>query len=178
MQVREGSQNVTKYDSHAKTSGEKVSLILHNFTQMLLKVVTASCWWVFLYTYIQPLVATSCSAVSTKVYSAGWINSTRCWSVQVHIFCWKLIPSPGSSLCSEFLFPYFLCDPIMTFETKLTIALAGCSGSCSANRWHRFSVSLWDFLATNPKIFAVEPLPLVHFRPCGSREQKMTVLTA
>lgn len=27
-----------------------------------------------------------------------------------------------------------LCDPIITLETKLTIALAGCSGSCSANR--------------------------------------------
>lgn len=47
---------------------------------------------------------------------------------------------------------HFLCDPIMTFETKLTMALAGCSGSCSAKRWHTFSVSLWDFLATNPKI--------------------------
>lgn len=50
------------------------------------------------------------------------------------------------------LYPYFLCDPIMTFETKLTMALAGCSGSCSANRWHTFSVSRWDFLAINPKI--------------------------
>lgn len=38
--------------------------------------------------------------------------------------------------------PHFLLDPIMTFETKLTMALAGCSGSCSANRWHMFSVSL------------------------------------
>lgn len=47
---------------------------------------------------------------------------------------------------------YFLFEPIMTFETKLTIALAGCSGSCSANRWHIFSVSLCAFLATNPKI--------------------------
>ena len=57
--------------------------------------------------------------------------------------------SPVHSAVSLF---HFLCDPIMTFETKLTMALAGCSGSCSANRWHMFSVSLWDFLATNPKI--------------------------
>lgn len=52
--------------------------------------------------------------------------------------------------------PHFLLDPIMTFETKLTMALAGCSGSCSANRWHMFSVSLCDFLATNPKILEEE----------------------
>ena len=51
---------------------------------------------------------------------------------------------------------YFLFDPIMTLETKLTMALAGCSGSCSANRWHMFSVPLWDFLATKPKILEEE----------------------
>lgn len=39
----------------------------------------------------------------------------------------------------------------MTFDTKLTMALAGCSGSCSANRWHTLSVALPCFLATNPK---------------------------
>lgn len=38
----------------------------------------------------------------------------------------------------------------MTFDTKFTIALAGCSGSCSANRWHTLSVALPCFLATNP----------------------------
>lgn len=131
----------------------------------------------------------------TRLFSAGSTQPrTRCWSVfsffgswwSTFIFIWsrgwKLIPPhpppvqvPRSAVSSPY---YFLCDPIMTFETKLTIALAGCSGSCSANRWHMFSVSLWDFLATNPKIFAVELLPLVHFLPCGSREQKMTVLTA
>lgn len=47
---------------------------------------------------------------------------------------------------------FCLLDPIMTLDTKLTMALAGCSGSCSANRWHSFSVSLWAFLATKPKI--------------------------
>lgn len=46
---------------------------------------------------------------------------------------------------------HFLWEPIITLDTKLTMALAGCSGSCSANRWHMFSVSLWSFLATNPK---------------------------
>lgn len=44
----------------------------------------------------------------------------------------------------------FFRDPIMTFDTKFTMALAGCSGSCSANRWHRLSVVLPCFLATNP----------------------------
>lgn len=39
----------------------------------------------------------------------------------------------------------------MTFDTKLTMALAGCSGSCSANRWHTLSVALPCFRATNPK---------------------------
>lgn len=38
----------------------------------------------------------------------------------------------------------------MTFDTKLTMALAGCSGSCSANRWHTLSVALPCFRATNP----------------------------
>jgi len=44
----------------------------------------------------------------------------------------------------------FFWDPIMTFDTKFTMALAGCSGSCSANRWHTLSVPLPCFLATNP----------------------------
>lgn len=39
----------------------------------------------------------------------------------------------------------------MTLDTKLTMALAGCSGSCSANRWHALSVALPCFRATNPK---------------------------
>lgn len=39
----------------------------------------------------------------------------------------------------------------MTFDTKLTMALAGCSGSCSANKWHTLSVALPCFRATNPK---------------------------
>lgn len=45
----------------------------------------------------------------------------------------------------------FFGEPIMTFDTKLTMALAGCSGSCSANRWHTLSVALPCFRATNPK---------------------------
>lgn len=44
------------------------------------------------------------------------------------------------------------CEPIITLETKLTMALAGCSGSCSANRWHTLSVEVPVFLATKPKI--------------------------
>ena len=44
----------------------------------------------------------------------------------------------------------------MTFDTKLTMALAGCSGSCSANRWHTLSVALPCFRATNPKTLPKE----------------------
>lgn len=44
----------------------------------------------------------------------------------------------------------------MTFDTKLTMALAGCSGSCSANRWHTLSVALPCFRATNPKTLQQE----------------------
>ncbi len=96
------------------------------------------------------------------VYSAGWTNRSRFWSVWVHSF-WlsrgkvvalglEMDPQSAFFTLYQSLSLYFLCDPIMTLETKLTIALAGCSGSCSANRWHIFSVSVWDFLATNPKI--------------------------
>lgn len=46
----------------------------------------------------------------------------------------------------------FFCEPIMTLEMKLTMALAGCSGSCSANRWHTLSMPLPVFRATKPKI--------------------------
>lgn len=44
----------------------------------------------------------------------------------------------------------------MTFDTKLTMALAGCSGSCSANKWHTLSVALPCFRATNPKTLQKE----------------------
>ena len=44
----------------------------------------------------------------------------------------------------------------MTFDTKLTMALAGCSGSCSANKWHTLSVALPCFRATNPKTLQQE----------------------
>lgn len=44
----------------------------------------------------------------------------------------------------------FFWEPIITFDTKFTMALAGCSGSCSANRWHTLSVGLPCFFATNP----------------------------
>lgn len=40
---------------------------------------------------------------------------------------------------------------IITLETKLTIAVAGCSGSSSAKIWHWLSVLLAGFLATKPK---------------------------
>lgn len=40
---------------------------------------------------------------------------------------------------------------IITLETKLTMAEAGCSGSSSAKMWHWLSVLLAGFLATNPK---------------------------
>lgn len=56
----------------------------------------------------------------------------------------------------------FRGEPIMTLDTKLTMALAGCSGSCSANRWHTLSVALPCFRATNPKTLQEGP-SLVHF---------------
>jgi len=40
---------------------------------------------------------------------------------------------------------------IITLETKLTMAVAGCSGSSSVEMWHWLSVLLAGFLATNPK---------------------------
>lgn len=55
------------------------------------------------------------------------------------------------NLCVCFFYLVFW-EPIITLETKLTMALAGCSGSCSANRWHTFSVLLPLFLAIKPKI--------------------------
>lgn len=42
-------------------------------------------------------------------------------------------------------------EPSITFETKFTIAVAGWSGSISANRWLTLSVVLPCFLATKPK---------------------------
>lgn len=42
-------------------------------------------------------------------------------------------------------------EPIITLETKLTMAVAGWSGSNSANRWLTLSVVLPCFLATKPK---------------------------
>lgn len=56
---------------------------------------------------------------------------------------------PPESVCFFYL---VFWEPIITLETKLTMALAGCSGSCSANRWHTFSVLLPLFLAIKPKI--------------------------
>lgn len=69
---------------------------------------------------------------NTRFCRMNMVN--KCWSVQGRGII--LVVDP------QFLACYFLCDPIMTLETKLTIALAGCSGSCSAKRWHKFSVSL------------------------------------
>lgn len=85
--------------------------------------------------------------------AASWVCKIKpdlfCWMDEQHqvLECVCVSECVGGTQST-----HFLCDPIMTFETKLTMALAGCSGSCSANRWHMFSVSLWDFLATNPKI--------------------------
>lgn len=45
-----------------------------------------------------------------------------------------------------------LWEPIITLDTKLTMALAGCSGSCSANKWQMLSMEVPVFLATKPKI--------------------------
>lgn len=58
---------------------------------------------------------------------------------------------PGDQLSPRLAYLLF-CEPIITLETKLTMALAGCSGSCSANRWHTLSVEVPVFLATKPKI--------------------------
>lgn len=61
--------------------------------------------------------------------------------------------SVPSARISVYVFFYLVFwEPIITLDTKLTMALAGCSGSCSANRWHTFSVLLPLFLAIKPKI--------------------------
>lgn len=52
---------------------------------------------------------------------------------------------------------------VIILETKLTMALAGCSGSISANRWLTLSVVLPCFRATNPNNLAVPPSGLFHF---------------
>lgn len=65
--------------------------------------------------------------------------------------CPPLPPRFSPSRCSAQAYLLF-CEPIITLETKLTMALAGCSGSCSANRWHTLSVEVPVFLATKPKI--------------------------
>lgn len=59
--------------------------------------------------------------------------------------------SPGDRFSMTLAYLLF-SEPIITLETKLTMALAGCSGSCSANRWHTLSVEVPVFLATKPKI--------------------------
>lgn len=59
----------------------------------------------------------------------------------------------------------FFGEPIMTFDTKLTMALAGCSGSCSANKWHTLSVPLPCFRATNPKTLQQEGVRSERQRP-------------
>lgn len=134
--------------------------ILYKFPMMHLKVVKASCWWVKLDTWKTwlPLVAVSCNAVSTK-YTNSFCRMDQqdqvlecvCVGSSFLVLGGEVVAGSWSPVLALHS-PHFLFDPIMTFETKLTMALAGCSGSCSANRWHMFSVSLWDFLATNPKI--------------------------
>lgn len=49
------------------------------------------------------------------------------------------------------MFAFAEAPLIITLETKLTMADAGCSGSSSAKMWHWLSVLLAGFLATNPK---------------------------
>lgn len=57
----------------------------------------------------------------------------------------------------------------MTLDTKLTMALAGCSGSCSANRWHTLSVALPCFRATNPKTLQRTVGSACQFPTCKAR---------
>lgn len=73
--------------------------------------------------------------------------------------CWAQSQGWHSSIpgvCRQSGAQIFFGEPIMTFDTKLTMALAGCSGSCSANRWHTLSVALPCFRATNPKTLQKE----------------------
>lgn len=74
------------------------------------------------------------------VQGEGQRLASNCWPGLWAAAGW---PAGGSQI--------FFGEPIMTFDTKLTMALAGCSGSCSANRWHTLSVALPCFRATNPK---------------------------
>lgn len=67
-------------------------------------------------------------------------------------------------------------EPSITFDTKFTMAMAGWSGSISANRWLTLSVVLPCFLATKPKNFAFPPSGLLHFLSWGSISQNVTVL--
>ena len=62
-----------------------------------------------------------------------------------------------------------------TLLTKLTMALAGWSGSSSANRWHWLCPDLEvGFLATNPKILASSLSSPFHLRASGSMPQNET----
>lgn len=65
----------------------------------------------------------------------------------------ELIPSSYSSRFSYRKLDLCGCDGFVaiTLLTKLTIAEAGWSESCSAKTWHWLSVLLPVFLATNPK---------------------------
>lgn len=67
------------------------------------------------------------------------------------VFYFLFPVSPGDQLSLKQAYLLF-CEPIITLDTKLTMALAGCSGSCSANRWHILSMEVPVFLATKPKI--------------------------
>lgn len=58
---------------------------------------------------------------------------------------WK---SSRKQRCSEV---HRFWELVITLETKLTMAVAGWSGSISANRWLTLSVVLPCFLATKPK---------------------------
>lgn len=67
--------------------------------------------------------------------------------------------------------------PSRTLVMKVTMALAGWSGSSSAKRWHTFSQGLPGFLATKPKILEVVPSGLVHLRSWGSVLEKVMLPT-
>ena len=57
----------------------------------------------------------------------------------------------------------------ITLVMKLTMALAGCSGSSSANRWHALPPAPPACLATNPKILGGEKKEGTHSTQGGTK---------
>lgn len=111
----------------------------------------------------------------TAVFSPDILSFLQPFSFYPMFLLWvKVCPGDQLSPLQAYL---LFCEPIITLETKFTMALAGCSGSCSANRWQTLSIEVPVFLATKPKIFAEEQPSLFHFLSWGSNAQNMTVLT-